>query len=79
MVFIFPAIQKDMGQSEILDFLCKNPENWFLASEVSKATKINKPSIQKALKRLVKNDEILRKDLPFSTSGKTPFLYKLND
>jgi len=67
-----------MGQSDILEFLESDPENWFFASEISEATKISKSSIQKALRKLVKNSEILRKQLPFSTSGKTPFLYRMN-
>lgn len=65
-----------MGQSDILHFLSKDPERWYLANEISEGTHTNISSVQKALRKLAANREVLRKKLPYTTNTRAPFLYR---
>ncbi len=51
-----------MGQQEVYDFLCKNPDKWFTSRDISEELGVSIGSVTMSLKKLRKTNMIQYKN-----------------
>ena len=64
-----------MSQVEVLNFLQENPNKWFSSTDLKKILKIGLSPVSANLKRLFKQNLILRKNIKLER-GNIVFRYK---
>ena len=53
-----------MSQDSVMNYLVKNKKRWVQVKEICKATNSNKNRVNRALRRMLYFNEVLRKNAP---------------